>query len=189
MKKRVTLSITLVILISLFTLGQEEFTWNQNGISPEYVVIDLDSIDQKNLYNNTINWIKVTYKNPDEVIKMTIQNEKVRFEGFQDNLICTNSLGLTNCYYALYTIEIGFKNNKYKFTPIKLEYKVPSSQYSAGGLISILNDGSNYFNKKGIIRKMYSTIPSSIESLFNELNSNLANYLTAETENNESDDW
>ena len=36
---------------------------------------------------------------------------------------------------------------------------------------------------------MYSTIPLSIESLFNELNSNLANYLTAETENNESDDW
>lgn len=121
---------------------------------------------------------------------MTIDNEKVRFEGFKDNLICTNTLGMISCYYALYTIEIEFKDNRYKFTPVNLEYRVPASQYYAGGMVSInFGDGSAYYNNKGKLRKSQETFPSSIEGLFNELNADLEKYLLLDKEDNNTDVW
>ena len=36
---------------------------------------------------------------------------------------------------------------------------------------------------------MYETIPTSIETLFNDLNSNLSNYLLSEKKENDKDDW
>ncbi|WP_154859507.1 DUF4468 domain-containing protein [Cyclobacterium xiamenense] len=190
MTKRITLTVSFMLAVCSLTFGQDKFIYDQEGLNPKYVVVEMDSLEQNEIFTKAINWIKETYKNPDEVIKTTIDNEKVRFEGFKDNLICVNSLGMVYCYYGLYTIEIEFKDNKYKFTPLSIEYRVPASQYSAGGMVSInFNDGTAYYNKKGKLRKMYETIPSSIETLFNDLNSNLSNYLLSEKKEYDKDDW
>jgi len=190
MTKRIALTVSFILTVWSLTFGQDKFIYDQEGLSPKYVVVEMDSLKKNELFTKTINWIKETYRNPDEVILTTIDNEKVRFEGFKDNLICVNSLGMVSCYNGLYTIEIEFKNNKYKFTPLSIEYRVPASQYSTGGRVSInFNDGTVYYNKKGKLRKVYITIPTSIETLFNELNSNLSNYLLIEKKANDKDDW
>tara|TARA_B100000963_G_C22467042_1_gene598357 strand:+ start:240 stop:815 length:576 start_codon:yes stop_codon:yes gene_type:complete len=191
MFKNITFTFSLLLVFSLSSFSQDKFVYDINGLSPDFLVVEMSNIEQNDLFTRTINWIKETYKNPDEVIKTTIENKKVRFEGFRDNLISINSLGLIYNYYGLYTIEISFKDNKYKFTPISVEYRVPASQYSSGGFIPVnFNDGSVYFNKKGKLRKMYASIPNSIESLFNDLNEDLKIYLTKENNGtNEDDDW
>ncbi|WP_417619839.1 DUF4468 domain-containing protein [Oceanihabitans sediminis] len=193
MSKKVTFLLSLLIAICANNFAQENFIYNQKGLTPNYLVVEIDSLNKEQLFQKSINWIKETYKNPDEVIKTTINNEKVRFEGFESNLICVNSLGIHYCYYALYTIEIEFKDNKYKFTPLNLEYRVPASEYTPGGMKTInFSDGSAYYNKKGKLRRMYKSIPTTVEALFNDLNKSLSNYLISEQlskESNESDDW
>ncbi len=190
MTKTLKLSLLLIIAINTFTFSQDKFIYDLNGLNPKFIVVEMDSLNKSELYKSTINWIKETYKNPDEVIKMTIENEKLRFEGFQDNLICVNSIGMIYCYYALYTIEIEFKDNKYKFTPLSLDYRVPASQYSSGGMTPVnFSDGSGYYNKRNELRKMYKTIPLAIENLFNDLSANLTTYLKSSNEVKETDGW
>lgn len=161
-----------------------QFTYDINGITP-FVIVEVDSTSQNTLFTKTINWIKETYKDPDEVIKTTIENEKVRFEGMNSGALCVKALGSKSCYDATYTIEISFKDNKYKFTPIDLEYYTPPDQYDSGNDISIPLEGSGrLYNKKGKLRSLYKTFPVEIETIFNSLNESLTNYISAK-----KDDW
>lgn len=191
MKTKKNFFLILLLFSCFITYSQDKFAYNQEGLNPKYVVVEIDSIKKSELFKKSINWIKETYKNPDEVIKTTIDNEKVRFEGFKDNLICVNSLGMLYCYYAIYTIEIQFKDNKYKFTPLSIEYRVPPSQYSAGGMFPIdFNDTKGYYNKKGKLRNMFKKIPPAVETLLNDLNNNLSEYLKSEkTKVEKKNDW
>jgi len=190
MNKRIILSISLLFAVYSFGFGQEKFTFNIDGLNPRYIVVEIDSLKQAELFKNSINWIKETYKNPDKVIKTTFDNEKVRFEGSKDNLICVYSIGFVFCYTGMYTIEIEFKDNKYKFRPISVEYRLPADKYSASRMAQVdLIDGSLYYNNKGVVRKMYETWPTSIETLFNELNSSLSKYLLMPNEDTEKNDW
>lgn len=190
MTKKITFTILLIFVLCTIGLAQDQFVYDQTGLNPKYIVVEIDSMNKDELFSKTINWIKETYKNPDEVIKTTIDNEKVRFEGFKDNLICVNSLGMIYCYNSFYTIEIEFKDSKFKFTPLNLEYRVPASQYNKSMMIPInFNDGSDYYNKKNNLKKMNETIPTSISGLFNELNDDLKRYLVTTQQKKDKDDW
>lgn len=179
------IKIALLILLTNFTcIAQSKFSYNQNGLTPEYLVIEIENKDSENLFSNSINWIKETYKNPDEVIKTTIEFEKIRFEGYQSSLFCINTLGLNTCYNATYIIEIEFKDGKYKFKPLTLKYRIP--QTGAEENINF-TDGKGYYKSNGKIRKMWDTIPPSIENLFNDLSLSLENYL--KDINIAKDDW
>jgi len=81
-----------------FEFGKEEFT--------DYVVVKVDSLNQEELFKKAINWIKDTYKNPDEVINTTIDNSKVRIEGFKEVAIQLKALGMSSFYGGTYSIEI-----------------------------------------------------------------------------------
>jgi hypothetical protein len=164
------------------------FTYNLDGLLPKFVVVDVDSMTQAELFEKTINWIKETYKNPDEVIKTTISNQKVRFEGFQSGVICVSALGLPTCYGATYTIEIEVKDGKYRFIPINIEYRVPASQYGGASTVTINFDNGLQWYNKGEVRKMFKTIPSSIENLLNGLNDSLFAYLSSE-KGLKKEDW
>lgn len=189
MRAKDLLTLLLFILIAIYSTGQENFKYNQYGLNPKYQVVEINGKDQKELFESSINWIKETYKNPDEVIKTTIGNEKIRFEGFKDNLICVHSMGTNSCNSGLYTIEIAIKDNKYKFTPLLLEYRIPSSQYMASSKAEInLNNGSQYY-KKDKIRKPYDKIPPAIEDLLNNLNDDLKNYLLGNHTTEADDEW
>lgn len=166
-----------------FTFGKEEFT--------DFVVVNVDSTTQQKLFDTTINWIKETYKNPDEVIKTTIDNSKIRLEGFQNGIVILTVLGMPSVYNGTYTIEISFKEGRYKFDPINVNYYVPSSQYVAGGYSDFtVGNVKGFYNEKGKFKKVFKYMPNILETLFNDLNINLYNYLLQNnTESVTNDDW
>ena len=178
----------LLFLLPIIAFGQEveqKFVYDQKGLTPQYVVVDITGKTKDELFKNTINWIKENYVDPEKVIKTTIENEKIRFRAFKDNLICVNSLGTIVCNGAYYTIEIAFKDSKYKFTPIVLEQISYATSYD--GNISF-TDGSRCYNKKGKLKKYWESVPSTTEGLFNGLNSELSEYLL-QTNTKTDDDW
>ena len=189
MKKIITLTL-LILTFNSFSQNDSLFIYDINGLNQEYLVMTVDSTTQQEIFNNSVNWIKETYKNPDKVIKMSIENKKVRFEGSQQGLICIKALGMNTCYNALYTIEIEFKENRYKFTPLSLSYRVPPSQYNAGATVEVsFKDGSGCYKNNKSIRKVFASIPPTVENLFNSLNKSLNEYVKKESIESTDTEW
>lgn len=185
------LLLVVLIITSINLNAQEKFTYDKEGLT-DFIVVKVDSMSQSEIYAKTIDWIKDTYKNPDEVIKAKFENEKVRFNGFKSNALSTKVLGLTNYTDARYSIEISFKNGRLKFNPINLEQYAESSQYVTGGWYGISMDtGSWLYKKSGKLKRITKKNPSQIESIFNDLATSLKVFLLKKTGKIEdkSDDW
>src|SRR5690606_1935870 len=101
------------------------------------------------IYNKAINWVQETYKNPDKVLKANITNEKIRIDGFANGAWWYKTLGITSNMDMEYTLEISFKDGKYRF-----EYIIGQFFLSSGE--KALYNYSTFFKKDGEIRKMYS---------------------------------
>lgn len=171
--KKVLLS--LLFLISILGFSQEtKFTYKKEGLT-DFVVTNVKGTAPE-LYSKAINWIKETYKNPDEVIKMTIVNEKIRIEGFQKNLNCIGSV----CADGIYVIEISFRDERYKFDPVSLLLK-----NGAGSFEVPFNDLSIYYDKKGELKKSSKEGLEKTIQLFDGLNESLKNYIVGDKKS----DW
>lgn len=182
-----TITLFFALFISFLSNSQEKFTYNESGLTPEYIVAEANGKTQKEIYTKSLNWVKETYKNPEEVIKTTIENEKIRFEGVEMDLMCRSALGSRTCYNTTYTIEIEFREGKYKFTPLSISYRIPSTQYTQAMTENIdFSTGANYYNKKGKLKNLTKSVPESIEILLNGLNASLNEYILKD---NSSEKW
>ena len=138
--------VCIVALIAQFGFSQEtEFTFDYQKGMTDYIVVTVENKSAAEIYKKVVDWVKVTYKNPDKVILSTIENEYIRFEGSSSTLWCITSLGIKTCYNTKYQIEISVKEGKYKFDLIGMEYYINPSQYSSGGWNenAIFNKNSN----------------------------------------------
>lgn len=187
MTKKITLTVSFILAVCSLTFGQDKFIYDQKGLNPKYVVVEMDSLEQNELFTKTINWIKETYKNPDEVIKTTIVNEMVRFEGFQPNSFSYKSI-YNFSIDVFYTIEISFKNGRYRFEPIEVKSKFqPKGCYQPGEYFIInLSNASEYYKGNGRL-KCSNDLPQSISKLLNSLNENLMIYLSEKQK--DDDNW
>lgn len=88
MKKIVLL---LLFISGIMTAQESEFTFDSTKGMTDFVVINVEGKTAPEIYKKVIEWIKITYKNPDKVILSTIDNEYVRFEGASDYLWCMSS--------------------------------------------------------------------------------------------------
>lgn len=90
-------------------------------------------------------------------------------------------VALDKMYYpAEYTIEISFKDNKYKFDILDLKYfNVVWKNFD-------LNDASMYYKKKGGLKNYCKYLPE-IATYFNNLNNDLKDYIINEKIKNS--DW
>lgn len=176
------LPIVTFIFIGLLATAQEKFTYDKEGLT-DYTVTELEGTSSE-LYAKALNWVKETYKNPDEVLKMSIENEKIRIEGLSSKFYCKNAMGAQMCSDGLYTVEVSFKDGRYKFDAITLD---AISENGQRGPIP-LNDGSGYFNKKGEVKKVFGSFVKDIESLFNGLNQSLTDYIQGGA-TEKKDDW
>lgn len=158
------------------SFAQDKFTYDVKGLT-DYVVKD-NSMATADIYKKSINWIKENYVNPDEVIKMTIENEKIRFEGVKNNLTCIGSV----CSDATYMIEVTIKDGKYKFDPIYLKLSV-----TTGRSFEVpLNDFSVYYDKSGQVKKQSVQVLESFALLFNDLSQSLDDYINGKAKKS---DW
>jgi len=172
----------IFLFVTITTFGQEKFDYNQNGLTPKSIVNEIDNLEQNEIYSKTLNWIKTNYKNPNEVIKSTIENEMIRIEGTKIDWLCVSSLGASVCSNAIYSLQFNFKNGKYKIEIISLKASSNSGSFDIN-----LDNGSIYYDKKGELKKFTKDTPKAIFALFNEINSNLNDYLLGK--NLKKDDW
>lgn len=159
-------------LISFFSFSQEtEFKTSQDYIT-DYLVTPCDSTTKEEIYKKTIAWISVNFKNSKEVIQSQIENEMIRIEGFTENFNGTSN--------ALYTIEISFKDGKYKFDPLSFTI------INGLNTFDYFTTYSSYFKKNGDVKERLKVTVNGVNDLFNGLNHNLKNYIIGKSK---KDDW
>jgi hypothetical protein len=170
----------LLFLSVLFTCGlnaQDEFSYSKDGFNTTFIVVVVDSLKASEQYSKTLNWISETYKNPKEVIKAEILNEKIRITGAKTNM----SSYVGHPTDLRYSIEIAFKDGKYKFEVISAEVNA-----AGGGFQNFdLTNGSLWFKKNGKIKGWYKNKLPAIQNTFNSLNQSLKDYIL----NNKKSDW
>ena len=176
--KKTILLLMLSISINIFAQDLPKLELKQTGI--ESIVVDVEGKTASELYNQALNWVQETYKNPDEVLKAKIENQKIRINGFSENSWYIKSLGMKQYSDLSYSIEISFKDGKYKF-----EYAITK----------LSKDGQKFgysypyfFKKDGSTRKFYKESVPAINNEMNDLSQSFYDYEVGKTDKKE-DDW
>ena len=181
--------VLLFFLFANFCLAQNEFSVNKDSGLTSYVVIVFDGKTSSELYKKTLDWINHTFKSPNDVVLAKTENEYIRFEGFKSELFCFHALGMKNCNDVKYQIEISFKDGKYKFQIVSLSDFIKPSQYITGGwrtTSDMPKFASNCYKNNGDVKNMCKDYVIDVPKFFNELNSDLRNYLNG---NEKNDNW
>ena len=178
----------LLILMSFYSNAQEtEFTFTAEKGMTDFIVTPVEGKTAPEIYKKVIEWIKVTYKNPDKVILSTIENEYVRFEGITTDIDDSKNM---------YQLEISIKDGKYKFDLISLKFYLESTTY--GGVIGWNDMGVNFNNnstkesiknlykKDGTLRVYYPYVPK-VPIFFNNLNKSLSESIVSTVK--KTDGW
>lgn len=170
-----------MLLIAGASQAQEKFTLTKEGFT-DYVVTETPGLSKDAIYSKTINWIKENYKNPEKAITMTMENEKIRINGFKENSFCSKAMGKTVCANSDYIVEISFRDGKYKLDPIELTNISGANSFKLN-----FNDTSIYYDSKGDLKKNMAEFVGQLEAMFNDLNQSLKDYITGK--NADSDKW
>ena len=187
----------ILLLTSASINAQEaEFTFNNEKGMTDFIVTNVEGKTAPEIYKKAIEWIKITYKNPDKVILSTIENEYIRFEGSSGSFYSIN-LGFMGKSYqqTKYEIEISIKDGRYKFDIIGMENYTSPSQYSSGGWSEngLFNANltkeyleKSIYKKDGTLRSTWKNI-NDVPVYFNELNKSLLDYIMVSQKKN--DGW
>ena len=186
----------LMLLVSGIMNAQEsEFTFDNNKGMTDFVVTNVEGKTAPEIYKKVIEWIKITYKNPDKVILSTIDNEYVRFEGSSGSCYSIYLPLMGKSYQnTKYQIEISIKDGKYKFDIIGMENYTSPSQYSIGGWSNnALFNGNldkeylekTIYKKDGTLRSTWKNI-NDVPLYFNDLNKSLLESITTSIKKNDS---
>ncbi|MCZ8144899.1 hypothetical protein [Flavobacterium sp.] len=167
-----------ICLMSLTGFAQDKFEYSKSGMT-DYVVTEVPGTAAEN-YQKVLKWIKENYKNPDEVIKTTIENELIRIEGFESKFHCVSSMGTQVCSGLRYYVDIKFKDGKINFDPIELK-----NENQAGSFAIPMNDLSIYYKSDGSIKKSYSESLDRTVSFLNTMNNDITTYIKVGKKN----DW
>ena len=175
--------IVLALLIGFSGFAQEtEFKFSKEGFT-DYVVTEVPGKTQSELYKKAIDWVAVTYKNPKEVIKAQIENDYIRITGVSDNLLLFNAMG-KKYYSADYTIEISFKDGKYKFDVTSVNLLGTNSEPKME-----LQNMNEYYKSNGEIKSTYKYFPDTFPKFFNDLNKELEAFLKSDAIPSKKNDW
>lgn len=167
----------LLLFISITSSAQEtEFTFNSERGMTDFIVTPVEGKTAPEIYKKIIEWIKVTYKNPDKVILSTIENEYVRFEGSSETLYALNIFGKKNYQNVKYEIEISIKDNKYKFDLVGFQIfseTIGWTQFDVF-IVNTSKKGIEFFYKTdGSLRNAFKYLPE-VPIYFNDLNKSLS---------------
>ncbi|MDP8218323.1 MAG: DUF4468 domain-containing protein [Candidatus Theseobacter exili] len=175
MKKLILL---IFALISFSTYGQNipKLILTKQGIEP--IIVQVDSINSATLYKRAMNWVQASYKNPKEVLKANIENEKIRLDGYQEKSFYRIFDIRKVEYDVSYTLEIDFKDGKYKFS------FTPNQIWIDGG--KVMFTLANFFDDKDINGNSYEGCKPSFEKSINDLSLNFYSYLIGKKSAN---DW
>lgn len=173
-----TLFSLIMLLVSVVSFSQDSLKINPEGYSS--IVVSVEGKSASELYNEAINWVQTTYKNPENVLKAKIENESIRVNGFSSNAWFYKNMGMKMYYDMNYTIEVSFKDGRYK-----LDFTV-GEFYESGKVV--MHRPKHFFKKDGSVSKMYSDAVPSIEKTMNDLSMSFYNYVSGKNQE-KNNDW
>ncbi len=186
----------MLFVSGVLNAQETEFTFDNTKGMTDFIVVNVEGKTAPEIYKKVIEWIKITYKNPDKVILSTIDNEYVRFEGVSGSCYSINVPLMGKSYQnTKYQIEVSIKDGKYKFDIISMENYLAPSQYSSGGWSNnVLFNGNidkeylekNIYKKDGTLRSTWKNI-NDVPLYFNDLNKSLLESITTLVKKN--DGW
>ena len=162
--------VPIAILISSFSFAQDIPKLKLSPTGVEAIVVNVDTLKADYLYKKAINWVQESYKNPDKVLKYKIENEKIRIDGFATNAWWYKTLGMKMNYNMDYSIEVSFKDGKYRFEFIVGQF------YTDGGQ-KFLANYTSFFKSSGEVKGVYSDAVPSLEETMNNLLLSFHNYI------------
>ena len=151
-----------------------KFQSTKDGIT-DFVVVNTPNKDAKTLYDKTLNWVSETSRNPDQVLKSKIPNEKIIIEGTKQLTGGPN--------FIKFRVIFSFKDGKYK-----MEVPEIFISGSAIGNYDYKQNLSQYFKGDGTPKsqRLASSV-LEIDETLNLLNSGLEKYLN--TDSSAKDNW
>ncbi len=164
--------ILLVAFISASAFAQDsEFKFSKEGLT-DFIVVTYDG-SAKDTYNRALAWVKENSKKGYKITS-SVENEKMTIEGGKENFLCSKAGGTNVCTFGTFTIELSFKDGKYKFEAVGLSEK-PNNATTT--VVRNLNDFSDYYDKDGSLKKYKDDVPAAYESLFNGLSKDLISFM------------
>lgn len=160
-----------LLLVSCLSFAQDVPKLKLTPTGVEAIVVNVDTLKADHLFKNAVNWVQETYKNPEKVLKAKIDNEKIRVDGFAKNAWWYKTLGLKMNYDMEYSIEVSFKDGKYRFEFIVGQF------YTDGGQKFYANY-SSFFKSSGEVKGVYSEAVPSLEETMDNLSLSFYNYVT-----------
>ena len=164
-------TIILFVLFSVSMNAQNKLVLTPNGY--ESIITEVDSMTAAEISKKAKDWVQYYYKNPSEVLKSSIDDDYIRINGYCKDCFYVKSLGIAQFYSYEYTIELSFKDGKYKF-----DYVIGS--LSSQG-VKMGYGFSGFFKKDGTIRGVYQTAYDGINEKVNETYQSLYDFITGKT--------
>jgi len=153
----------VLFLLAHVAVGQNEFVFNETGLTPKKITVKVNNVSKTELYQQTLMWLQENYKNSE----IQDQNEVITFTETKGNFIQASK----NRYHVKYVVKISFEDGQYTLEPLEVFTKL-NSKYDMGWKKFDLNDGSSFFKRRKPIKKTKSYV-QKIPTLFNELKENL----------------
>jgi hypothetical protein len=177
----------LVLSPQVLFSQSELFTYDINGLHPNFVVVELDSLNASELYQKSTRWINETGR----TIKSSVASDNIIFEGSKTGALCTTLMGKTSCNDVRYQVDIAFKDKKYKFEVKLLEEYGPVNQTGLKDWFetSLSKAPDHYYTRGGALKKEFVSIPGEMAGLFNDLNAALKTYLESTPKAKKEDGW
>ena len=165
-------TLLLMAFVTASTFAQDtEFKFSKDGLT-DFIVTIYDGA-AKDTYTRALAWVKDNAKK-NFVVVSAVEGEKLTIEGTKENFLCSKAGGTTVCTSGTFTIEINFKDGKYKFAALGLTEKANNS---ANTTVHNLDDFSEYYDKDGTLKKYKDEVPAAYETLFNDLNKSLIAFM------------
>ena len=106
------LFLSVISILSAAFVTAQEFEVTPNGLKDkssgkDFVVIEAQGKTASELYNNTIKYINMMYKNPKEVIKGDVKDEYIKWETFVPNFGTIKNSFINLTADALITVELS----------------------------------------------------------------------------------
>jgi hypothetical protein len=161
-----------------------EFTWTKENCLTDFIVVAVAG-KQSDLSLKTLNWL---LERSDLKIKNSVTGESLLIEGRDDKLYSMTTLGMKNYFPVRYVVQINFKDDKYKFDVVSVDYLVdPKTELWVP--IELNNPPqAGYYNKKGEMKNAFKPLFEELPKFFTSLSQNLKSSIVGD-QNPKKNDW
>ena len=180
--------LTFLLAVPAFLSAQDapptKFTWTKENGLTDFIVVPVEDKKASDMYTEALGWM---IDRNDITSKKTVQGESIIIEGQADDVFCSTMMGMRNCNPLLYSIQVSFKDGKYKFDVLSINWKDKASN-NIFPLEIAPPFTTTYYNKKGEIKSVFKWIENDLPAFLDKLSNEYKSRLTTK-QDPKKNDW